>query len=56
LFLSHLRKDIVVERLMTETPSARLTAPKGFPDKRDFLAAIDDYMEEHGLSQGSELS
>ncbi len=50
--LAHLSPGIVVDRLLTESTRARLTAPLNFPDKRDVLALLEQYMEEKDLSQG----
>lgn len=55
IFLAHLSPDIIIERLTGDMTAQRLTAPLHFPDKRDVLAAIDEYMEKNGLYQGSLL-
>lgn len=55
LFLAHLSPGTVIERLTGDMTEQRLTAPLHYPDKRDILAAIDEYMEKNGLSQGSLL-
>ncbi len=50
--LRRLEKDIVVERLMCETPSHRLVAPRTFPDKNAFLSLLEQTMEELDVWQG----
>lgn len=50
--LRHLEKNIVVERLMCETPNHRLVAPRTFPDKSAFLSLLEQTMEERGVWQG----
>jgi radical SAM protein (TIGR01212 family) len=50
--LRHLDKDIVVERLICETPNHRLVAPRTFADKNAFLSLLDTTMEERGVWQG----
>ena len=54
LFLRHLRADVVVERLISETPYHRLLAPRVFPDKSKFLQHLERRMEEHGTRQGDQ--
>lgn len=51
-FLRHLQKDVVVERLMCETPNHRLVAPRTFPDKSAFLLSLAKAMKERGVWQG----
>ncbi|HHT79960.1 MAG TPA: TIGR01212 family radical SAM protein [Spirochaetales bacterium] len=50
--LRHLKKDIVVERLICETPNHRLVAPRTFPDKSAFLSLLEKTMEERDVWQG----
>lgn len=50
--LRHLEKDIVVERLICETPNHRLVAPRTFLDKSAFLSLLEQTMEERGVWQG----
>jgi len=50
--LRHLGKNIVVERLLCETPNHRLVAPRTFPDKNAFLSLLEKTMEERGVWQG----
>ena len=50
--LRHLEKDIVVQRLMCETPNHRLVAPRTFPDKSAFLSLLVQTMEEQSVWQG----
>lgn len=52
LALRHLRKDIIIQRLVCETPYHRLLAPRVFPDKSLFLSRLEKRMEEHGTWQG----
>ena len=51
-FLRHLRSDIVIERLMCETPLHRLVAPRTFPDKNTFLLDLYKTMEKYDVRQG----
>lgn len=51
-FLRHLQRDIVVERLMCETPQHRLVAPRSFPDKNSFLLDLYKTMEKNDVRQG----
>ena len=53
LFIAHLRPDIIIQRLKSETPSHRLIAPRDFPDKSKFIAMLEKKMEEDGLMEGS---
>lgn len=50
--LRHLEKNIVVERLICETPNHRLVAPRTFPDKSAFLSLLERTMEERDVWQG----
>ncbi len=50
--LRHLEKNIVVERLMCETPNHRLVAPRTFPDKNAFLTLLEETMEGRDVWQG----
>lgn len=51
-FLRRLRPDIIIERLMCETPAHRLAAPRSFPDKTGFLKALETAMKASGAVQG----
>lgn len=55
LFLRHLREDIIIERLISETPYHRLLAPRVFPDKSKFLRRLEERMERNGSRQGDAL-
>ncbi|MBO6048701.1 MAG: hypothetical protein J6P33_02835 [Spirochaetales bacterium] len=44
--------DIVIERLMCETPSHRLASPRLFADKNRFLRTLEKEMKERGAVQG----
>lgn len=50
--ISRLKSNIIIERLMTETPRARLVYPIIYPDKRDLIEDLEVYMEENNLFQG----
>ena len=50
--LRRIPSDIVIERLMCETPNHRLASPRLFPDKNRFLRNLDEFMEKHGYRQG----
>lgn len=52
-FLERLNPEIIVQRLIAESPSRRLAAPRDFPDKRDFTAALTKSFEASGTKQGS---
>ena len=52
LFLRHLDGDIIIERLISETPYHRLLAPRVFPDKSKFLRHLEERMERNGTRQG----
>ena len=43
-FLRRLNPNMVVERLLCETPSHRLMAPRHFLDKSQFLTALEERM------------
>ncbi len=51
-FLRYLDKSVVIQRLMCETPSHRLVAPRFFPDKSQVLAELDRIMETNDWQQG----
>ena len=44
--------DIVIERLMCETPNHRLASPRLFPDKNSFLRQLESFLEERNFKQG----
>lgn len=50
--LRRISKDIVIERLIAETPSHRLASPRLFPDKNSYLRQLEKYMEENNYTQG----
>lgn len=52
LALRYLREDIIVQRLICETPMHRLAAPRHFMDKSLFLSYLQKRMEENGTRQG----
>ena len=52
LFLRHLSGDIIIERLISETPYHRLLAPRVFPDKSKFLRRLEERMERNDTRQG----
>lgn len=52
LVLRHLRGDIIVQRLVCDTPMHRLIEPRHFMDKSLFLKTLDDYMMTMGWRQG----
>ena len=53
--IARLNEDIIVFRLLTETPRARLVFPIEYPDKRDLIEELEKYMEKNNLFQGSLL-
>ena len=50
--LRYLRSDIVVQRLVCDTPPHRLIAPRHFMDKSLFLKTLDEYMKSNNMKQG----
>ena len=50
--LRRIPSDIVIERLMCETPNHRLASPRLFPDKYSFLCRLESFLEEQGFRQG----
>ncbi len=50
--LRRIPSDIVIERLICETPSHRLASPRLFPDKNMYLRRLDDEMERQNVRQG----
>lgn len=50
--LRRIPKDIVIERLIAETPSHRLASPREFPDKNKYLMMLEKYMNENNFKQG----
>lgn len=53
VFLTHLRPDVIIQRLISETPAHRLIAPRDFPDKSKFISLLEKKMESDGLWEGS---
>ncbi|MCR5761050.1 MAG: TIGR01212 family radical SAM protein [Sphaerochaetaceae bacterium] len=51
-FLRRIPSDIVIERLICETPSHRLASPRAFADKNNFLRSLEGYMVENNFKQG----
>lgn len=52
LALRHLRPDIIVQRMICETPMHRLAAPRHFIDKSLFLSRLETKMIDNGTMQG----
>lgn len=50
--LRKIHPDIVIERLMCETPSHRLAAPRNFPDKNTYTSMLKKKMLSLGARQG----
>lgn len=50
--LRRIPSDIVIERLICETPSHRLACPRSFPDKNSYLRALEAEMERRDVRQG----
>lgn len=50
--LRRIPDDIVVERLICETPIHRLAAPRSFPDKNTYLVKLEKTMREKCVVQG----
>lgn len=55
LVLANLNPNILVMRLLSETPMHRLCYPRHYKDKRDFLEELDIFMKDKNLFQGSRL-
>lgn len=51
-FISRIPGDIVVQRLVCDTPSHRLFAPKHFAKKGTFISLFDRYLEQTDVWQG----
>ena len=51
-FIRLLSPSMIVERLVCETPSHRLMAPRHFLDKSQFLSALESRMTQHDTRQG----
>ena len=51
-FLRLLNPNMIIERLVCETPSHRLMAPRHFMDKSLFLRTLNDKMEKDNTRQG----
>ena len=50
--IRHLSPDMIIQRLVCETPMHRLAAPRCFPDKSKFLSRLRQRMEADGTMQG----
>lgn len=50
--LRRIPQDVVIERLICETPSHRLASPRLFPDKNQYLLRLEKYMNDNGYKQG----
>ncbi|MBP5757638.1 MAG: TIGR01212 family radical SAM protein, partial [Spirochaetales bacterium] len=50
--LRKIPSDVVIERLICETPSHRLASPRLFADKNRFLRTLEKEMKERGAVQG----
>lgn len=53
--LRHIHSDIVIERLLCETPSHRLASPRNFPDKNTYLRLLEETMRKENAGQGDLL-
>lgn len=53
--LRRIPSDIVIERLICETPIHRLASPRSFPDKNTYLRKLDRIMEEKCVFQSDLL-
>lgn len=51
-FIRHLRPGMIIQRLLSETPSHRLIAPRNFPDKNNIICRLEKRMEERGTWEG----
>lgn len=50
--LRRIPADVVIERLVCETPAHRLASPRAFADKNTFLRKLEAQMAQLGASQG----
>ena len=50
--LRRISPEIVIERLICETPGHRLASPREFPEKNRYLIRLDKYMNENNYKQG----
>lgn len=55
-FLARLRPDIVVHRLMGQTPEPYLVGPEWTQDKNGFLRALEKKMETKDIRQGCQMA
>ena len=53
--LSAVPGDIVIQRIVCDTPTHRLSAPKGFAPKGQVIQMLSKYLQEHDLWQGKSL-
>ncbi len=53
--LSHIPGDVVIQRLVCDTPRHRLTVPRNFAAKGAFLIELRRYLEYHDIWQGKSL-
>ncbi len=52
LFLTHIDKEVVIQRLVSDTPKHRLASPRDFPDKGYFLLSLERLMKQQNVYQG----
>lgn len=55
LFIASLGKNVVIERLLSDSEPHRLVAPRDFVSKNEFEKRLCSYMAEHDLFQGSRV-
>ncbi len=51
-FIRHLRPDMIIQRLVSETPMHRLVAPRDFPDKNRIIKMLEARMEKDDAWEG----
>ncbi len=54
-YLPYLRKDLVLERFVSQSPKDLLTAPQWGLKNHEFTARLNKYLKEHNIFQGSAL-
>ena len=52
-YLPYLRKDIVIERFVSQSPANLLIAPRWKMKNHEFVHRLDSYLQTHGIYQGS---
>ena len=54
-YLPLLRKDIVLERFLSQSPGEMLLAPKWGLKNHEFVHLLNKYLEKNNICQGSKV-